>query len=119
MRTKEIEVVLKYYRALCVFMENQKELDAAGIDSVFPCLVDNKVKEMKVHAYKAITKVINELGDIERLIIQKKYLGRDQITDETIYKDIGLSKGKYYQIKKKALKKIAEALNNIQLTVIN
>ena len=113
MNTKVIAAELKYFKCLCVYMENRQELKKHGIDYLFPCLIDKKTEELKVLTYQTIDQTIENMGDQERLIIQEKYLANTLVTDKEIYFNIGHHKNKYYQIKKSALNKLAEALNTI------
>lgn len=114
MNNKEIANILKYYKALCVWIINKQELEDNGIDYLFPCLIDKRAEELKLLTYKAINKAISEMDDTERLIIHKKFLSTSKITDKDIYLEIGVKKDKYYQIKKSAVNKIVEELNNFK-----
>ncbi|MEK3856583.1 ArpU family phage packaging/lysis transcriptional regulator [Cytobacillus sp. FSL H8-0458] len=93
-------------------IENKRELTAAGLNKVFPVLVDSDAaKELKC---KQIDRALSEaLTNDERMILERKYLGRHQETDLSIYLDLGLSKGQYYDIKKQAIEQLAIALGII------
>ena len=103
---------LKLYRALKIQQLNKKELNARGITiDIFPKLNDNdKEKKMKVlHMERAL----NNLDNIERTIIEKKYLSIERQNDINIYLDLFLQKTSYYEKKKQAIFMIAHCLNII------
>nr|WP_280149578.1 ArpU family phage packaging/lysis transcriptional regulator [Bacillus safensis]MDH3096429.1 ArpU family phage packaging/lysis transcriptional regulator [Bacillus safensis] len=67
--------------------------------------------ELKV---KQIERAIeNSLDDEERMIIQKKYLTASHTKDINIYIELGMKKDTYYQLKKRAINRIATALGII------
>ena len=103
---------LKLYRALKIQQLNKKELNARGITiDIFPKLNDNdQEKKMKVlHMERAL----NNLDNIERTIIEKKYLSIERQNDINIYLDLFLQKTSYYEKKKQAIFMIAHCLNII------
>jgi ArpU family phage transcriptional regulator len=53
------------------------------------------------------------LDEIERRIIEEKYLGTARVKDITLYLDMGLTKDQYYAKKKEAIFQIATALGII------
>ncbi|WP_018640197.1 ArpU family phage packaging/lysis transcriptional regulator [Parafrankia elaeagni] len=103
---------LKLYKTYKVAIENKRELTAAGLNKVFPVLVDSDAaKELKC---KQIDRALSDaLTNDERMILERKYFGRQQETDLSLYLDLGLSKGQYYEIKKQAIEQLAIALGII------
>src|SRR6478735_1566809 len=89
---------LKNYRALKVQLENKKEREEAGVVGLFPVLrKEDNLAELKV---KQIERALqHSLDEIEREIIQIKYLESKQTKDINIYMDLGLKKEKYYEKK--------------------
>ncbi|OLF94566.1 hypothetical protein CHCC20441_2061 [Bacillus licheniformis] len=102
---------LKNYRALKVQLENKKECSSAGFN-IFPSLRDSfTVNELKVKQMERALQ--NSLDDEERLIIEKKYLTAARVKDINIYMELGMKKDTYYEIKQRAICRIATALGII------
>ncbi|MEC0417062.1 ArpU family phage packaging/lysis transcriptional regulator [Bacillus subtilis] len=102
---------LKDYRALKVQMENKRECESAGM-SLFPSLRDShNINELKVKQMERALQ--NSLDDLERLIIEKKYLTASAVKDISIYMDLGIKKNTYYELKKRAIYRLATALGII------
>ncbi|QRZ94739.1 ArpU family transcriptional regulator [Bacillus subtilis] len=102
---------LKDYRALKVQLENKKESVDAGI-SPFPSIRDSFIlNELKVKQMERALE--NSLDDEERMIIEKKYLTASQTKDIHIYIVLGMKKDTYYEIKQRAILRIATALGII------
>lgn len=103
--------LLKEYRALKVQIENKKECANVGID-LFPSLRDSyNHNELKV---RQIERALEQsLDDEELLIIEKKYLTSTRIKDIEIYMQLGLKKDTYYDVKNRAMNRIATALGII------
>lgn len=103
---------LKNYRALKVRMENMKERKESGLDNVFPELVDSqKVNELKVRQIER--SLHSSLDQLERQIIEMKYLSTEETNDINIYLELGIHKNKYYEKKKSAIEAVATALGII------
>jgi len=103
---------LKEFKALRIAMENKKEIEDEGLEILFPMLNNNE-KE-KIIKFKQINRAINEaLDEIEREIIEKKYLSATRIKDIELYLDMGITKDQYYMYKKQAIFQIATALRII------
>ncbi|MEN0650597.1 ArpU family phage packaging/lysis transcriptional regulator [Caldifermentibacillus hisashii] len=103
---------LKEFKALRIAMENKKEIEDEGLEFLFPMLNNNE-KE-KIIKFKQINRAINEaLDEIEREIIEKKYLSATRIKDIELYLDMGITKDQYYMYKKQAIFQIATALRII------
>lgn len=103
---------LKEYKALKVSVENKSELKKEGMDNIFPIL--NQQQEVKPIIVRQIDRALeNALDDIEREIIQRKYLSNSRIKDVTVYMDMGLTKDQYYIHKGEAIRSIATALGII------
>lgn len=103
---------LKEFKALRIAMENKKEIEEEGLEILFPMLNNNE-KE-KIIKFKQINRAINEaLDEIEREIIDKKYLSTTRVKDIELYLDMGITKDQYYMYKKQAILQIATALRII------
>ncbi|WP_342515431.1 ArpU family phage packaging/lysis transcriptional regulator [Sutcliffiella sp. FSL R7-0096] len=102
---------LKDYRALKVQLENKNERVTAGVN-LFPTLRNShEINEMKV---KQIERALNEsLDEEELLIIKKKYLTSVRTKDIEIYMELGFKKDTYYEVKNRAINRIATALGII------
>lgn len=61
----------------------------------------------------------NSLDDEERLIIEKKYLTAARMKDINIYMELGMKKDTYYEIKQRAILRIATAFGIICVLFIN
>ncbi|QBJ83184.1 ArpU family phage packaging/lysis transcriptional regulator [Bacillus subtilis] len=102
---------LKDYRALKVQIENKKECSDLGIN-LFPSIRNShNVNELKVKQIERA--LVNSLDDEERMIIEKKYLSASQTKDIHIYMELGMKKDTYYEIKQRAILRIATALGII------
>ncbi|MBO0962509.1 ArpU family transcriptional regulator [Neobacillus sp. MM2021_6] len=102
---------LKNYRVAKVQLENKKECNEAGM-TPFPTLRDSSnINELKV---KQIERALEHaLDDIEREIITRKYLSTSRVKDINIYMDLNINKDPYYELKRRAINTIAEALGII------
>lgn len=109
---KVVAKELKKYKALREAVRNREEQEAAGLGDLFPVLSESdKKKEMKV---RQIERALNyTLDEIERRIIEEKYLGTSRVKDITLYLNMGLTKDQYYAKKKEAISQIATALRII------
>ncbi|MBN6186336.1 ArpU family transcriptional regulator [Aneurinibacillus sp. BA2021] len=109
---KVVAQELKKYKALRVAVQNRKEQEEYGVGGLFPTLCESdKQKEMKVRQIeRALTYTLDE---IERRIIEEKYLGTSRVKDISLYLDMGLTKDQYYAKKKEAISQIATALRII------
>lgn len=104
--------LLKQYKAYRVAFQNKLEQDAEGIDQLFPML--NDIEKEKFLFVKQIDRALeNALNEIEREIIQRKYLDNHRVKDIDVYLDLGLTKDQYYIHKKYAINLIATALRII------
>ncbi|WP_193399804.1 ArpU family phage packaging/lysis transcriptional regulator [Priestia filamentosa] len=112
---KEIRKVivneLKYYRALKVRKQNMEERKAAGIINLFPALhqADHQM-EMKA---QQIERALECLDATEKAIIEMKYLHVTEVNDLNVFMELGLKKGKYYELKRGAISRLATALGII------
>ena len=106
---------LKDYRALQVQLVNRKEQEKEGIKNLFQTIrkslqekeYKNKENNIKV---KQMERALNLLDNIERQIIEMKFLGPCKHTDMFIYEELGLTKTMYYEKKKEAMSQLARAL---------
>lgn len=104
---------LKKYKALKVRMENKKEQSENGITGdLFPKLVDSDL-ENKLKVIQIERALENSLDQIERQIIEMKYLSKERKNDLNIYLELGLQKKPYYEKKKTAIFMIASSLGII------
>ena len=103
---------LKQYKALKIAMKNRDEEENEVNGRLFPINMKyEREKELKV---KHIDRALNEaLDDIERKIIEQKYLSSTRVNDVNIYLELGLTKDQYYSFKKEAIFQIATALRII------
>lgn len=113
---KEIQRIvtkqLKNYKVYKVALQNKEELARLGILNTFPVIADNDFRKSIV--VKQIDRVLNNgLNDIERELIERRFLAKDQVNDITVYMDMGIRKDQYYIYKKEAIKSIALALGMI------
>lgn len=103
--------LLKEYRALKVQIENKQESISVGF-TPFPSLRDSyNWNEVKVRQMDRALE--SSLDDEELLIIQRKYLTSSRVKDIEIYTDLGLKKDTYYEVKNRAINRIATALGVI------
>ncbi len=96
---------------LRLFFKFLEESVDAGI-SLFPSIRDSFIlNELKVKQMERALE--NSLDDEERMIIEKKYLAASQTKDIHIYMELGMKKDTYYEIKQRAILRIATALGII------
>lgn len=109
---KAVARELKEYKALRVAVQNKKELEEEGIANLFPSLQqsDSK-KELKARQIERALE--STLDQIERKIIEEKYLSPRRVNDINIYLEMGLTKDEYYKKKREAIFQIATALRII------
>ncbi|WP_078430470.1 ArpU family phage packaging/lysis transcriptional regulator [Alkalihalobacterium alkalinitrilicum] len=55
-------------------------------------------------------RAFNRLSAIERQVINKRYLEEDEIFDYLVFNELGLGETKYYEVKGRAIYKLAFAL---------
>lgn len=80
------------------------------MENPFPKIMD-KEKEKRFIVKQMERALEYALDDIEREIIEKKYLSPNRIKDINIYPELGLNKDQFYEYKRQAIFSIAEALN--------
>ncbi|GIO08948.1 ArpU family transcriptional regulator [Brevibacillus reuszeri] len=103
---------LKAYKALCVAAQNRKEQQERGIGQLFPRLQPTEtINELKARQIERALQF--SLDEIERRIIEEKYLSTSRVKDINVYLDLGLTKDQYYMKKKVAIFQIATALGMI------
>lgn len=103
---------LKNYKALRVAVQNKQEQAENGIDHLFPKLSQTQVlNELKA---KQIERALEfTLDEIERKIIEEKYLSPARVNDINVYLDLGITKDQYYIKKREAIFQLATALRII------
>ncbi|QDX92049.1 ArpU family transcriptional regulator [Brevibacillus laterosporus] len=103
---------LKNFKALRVAVQNKKEQAESGIEQLFPRLHQTETKNtLKAQQIERALKY--SLDEIERKIIEEKYLSPTQVNDINVYLDLGLTKDQYYIKKREAISQIATALGII------
>ncbi|CAI8877577.1 ArpU family transcriptional regulator [Brevibacillus sp. IT-7CA2] len=109
---KAVVKELKSYKALRVAVQNKKEQEEKGIEQLFPRLqLSETQNELKA---KQIERALEySLDEVERQIIEEKYLSTSRVKDINVYLDLGLTKDQYYTKKKEAILQIATALGMI------
>ncbi|MED1802087.1 ArpU family phage packaging/lysis transcriptional regulator [Brevibacillus porteri] len=109
---KAVVKELKEYKALRVAVQNRQELREKGIGQLFPRLQPTEtINELKA---KQIDRALQySLDEIERRIVEEKYLSTSRVKDINVYLDLGLTKDQYYTKKKDAIRQIATALGMI------
>ncbi|WP_409174383.1 ArpU family phage packaging/lysis transcriptional regulator [Brevibacillus fortis] len=109
---KAVVKELKSYKALRVAVQNKKEQVEKGIEQLFPRLqLSETQNELKA---KQIERALEySLDEVERQIIEEKYLSTSRVKDINVYLDMGLDKDRYYESKKEAIAQIAKALGMI------
>ncbi|BAH42916.1 conserved hypothetical protein [Brevibacillus brevis NBRC 100599] len=109
---KAVVKELKSYKALRVAVQNKKEQEEKGIEQLFPRLQFSETQnELKA---KQIERALEySLDEVERQIIEEKYLSTSRVKDINVYLDLGLTKDQFYTKKKEAIMQIATALGMI------
>ncbi|MFF2533854.1 ArpU family phage packaging/lysis transcriptional regulator [Brevibacillus sp. NPDC058079] len=102
----------KSYKALCVAVQNKKEQEEKGIEQLFPRLQLSEMQnELKA---KQIERALEySLDEVERQIIEEKYLSAARVKYINVYLDLGLTKDQFYRKKEEAIMQIATALGMI------
>ncbi|MBY0052960.1 ArpU family transcriptional regulator [Brevibacillus agri] len=103
---------LKAYKALRVAVQNKQEQAENGIDQLFPRLHQSETKnDLKARQIERALQY--SLDEIERKIIEEKYLSPARVNDINVYLDLGLTKDQYYIKKREAIFQLATALRII------
>ncbi|RAT95943.1 ArpU family phage packaging/lysis transcriptional regulator [Brevibacillus sp. Leaf182] len=109
---KAVVKALKEYKALRVAVQNKQERQEKGIDQLFPRLQKSEsTNELKARQIERALQY--SLDEVERQIIEEKYLSTSRVKDINIYLEMGLDKDRYYESKKEAIAQIAKALGII------
>lgn len=108
---KEVVSILKEYRALKIFFENEAEQQQERI-SLFPEIRNTKrVNQIK---FKQVDKALKHcLDEDEVKIIEMKFLSNKKLKDDFIYNELLIKKDSFYEKKKNAIRLIATALGMI------
>ncbi|WP_430509326.1 ArpU family phage packaging/lysis transcriptional regulator [Gottfriedia solisilvae] len=107
---KAVVKQLKLFKALRIAIINKDEQIAEGLRDPFPKIVD-KEKEKRFKVKQMERAIQYALDDIEREIIEMKYLSPNRVKDINLYMDMGLTMDQYYEHKRQAIFALAEALN--------
>ncbi|WP_429845319.1 ArpU family phage packaging/lysis transcriptional regulator [Brevibacillus sp. FIR094] len=109
---KAVVKALIEYKALRVAVQNKQERQEKGIDQLFPQLQKSEsTNELKARQIERALQY--SLDEVERQIIEEKYLSTSRVKDINVYLDMGLTKDQYYMKKKDAIRQIATALGMI------
>lgn len=109
---KAVVKELKAYKALRVAVQNKQEQEEKGIGHLFPRL--QQTETTNVLKARQIDRALRySLDEIERQIIEEKYLSPSRVKDINVYIEMGLTKDQYYERKKDAIRQIATALGMI------
>ncbi|NRQ56061.1 ArpU family phage packaging/lysis transcriptional regulator [Brevibacillus sp. HD1.4A] len=109
---KAVVKELKAYKALRVAVQNKQEQTEKGIDQLFPRLHESETKnDLKARQIERALQY--SLDQIERKIIEEKYLSPARVNDINVYLDLGLNKDLYYIKKREAIFQLATALRII------
>ncbi|WP_400162900.1 ArpU family phage packaging/lysis transcriptional regulator [Brevibacillus sp. TJ4] len=109
---KAVVKELKAYKALRVAVQNKQEQAEEGIDQLFPRLHQSETKnDLKARQMERALQY--SLDEIERKIIEEKYLSPARVNDINVYLDLGLTKDQYYIKKREAIFQLATALRII------
>lgn len=109
---KAVVKELKAYKALRVAVQNKQEQAEKGIDQLFPRLHQSETKnDLKARQMERALQY--SLDEIERKIIEEKYLSPARVNDINVYLDLGLTKDQYYVKKREAIFQLATALRII------
>ncbi|WP_409175529.1 ArpU family phage packaging/lysis transcriptional regulator [Brevibacillus fortis] len=109
---KAVVKALKEYKALRVAVQNKQEQEEKGIDQLFPRLQKfESTNELKARQIERALQY--SLDEVERQIIEEKYLSTARVKDINVYLDLGLTKDQFYTKKKEAIMQIATALGMI------
>ncbi|MFA4137727.1 MULTISPECIES: ArpU family phage packaging/lysis transcriptional regulator [unclassified Brevibacillus] len=109
---KAVVKALKEYKALRVAVQNKQERQEKGIDQLFPRLQKSEsTNELKARQIERALEY--SLVEVERQIIEEKYLSTSRVKDINVYLDLGLTKDQFYTKKKEAIMQIATALGMI------
>ncbi|PPA86620.1 ArpU family transcriptional regulator [Brevibacillus laterosporus] len=103
---------LKKYKSLQVAVKNKQEQAENGIVQLFPRLNPTETAN-NLKAQQIERALQYSLDEIERKIINEKYLSPTRVNDINVYLDLGLTKDQYYIKKGEAISQIATALGII------
>lgn len=99
---KAVVKELKAYKALRVAVQNKQEQAEKGIDQLFPRLYLSETKnDLKARQIERALRY--SLDEIERKIIDEKYLSPVRVNDINVYLELGLTKDQYYIKKREAI----------------
>lgn len=130
---KMVEEILYEYPTLKAAYENEKELEKAGLGSLFPSMTpvyeertskgyseyQSETERYGIlraarHArLNCIERALDALTQDERRLIEERYFSPFRPTDQLVYERVGLSRGKYHQLKRKTMTKLAVMLHLI------
>jgi ArpU family phage transcriptional regulator len=129
---RRVERELYSYPALRVAMENEMELEKAGLSNLFPSLVPaygekvgssgNISKPTEQYAIKKaektmkvqmIERALSALNTQERKLVEEKYFNPSQPSDTQVFTALAMGSTTYYKVKNQVIRKIAISLNII------
>ncbi|MBN2910788.1 DUF1492 domain-containing protein [Polycladomyces sp. WAk] len=131
---RQVERLLREYPVLKAAIENERQLEREGLGNLFPSctpLYEESVsrghseyhqsttelyaiiRATKMVRLQQIERALLVLNLDERYIIEKRYMDQSPADDMIVCDKLGWSKRTYYRIKRRALDKLAIALNLI------
>jgi len=130
---RQVERLLREYPVLKAAIENERQLEREGLGNLFPSctpLYEESVsrayseyqstteryaiiRATKMVRLQKIERALAVLDLDERFLIEKRYLDQSPADDRFVCDELGWSLRTYYRIKKRALNKLAMALNLI------
>jgi ArpU family phage transcriptional regulator len=129
---RQVERLLREYPVLKAAIENERQLEREGLGNLFPSctpLYESVsggyseyqstteryaiIRATKMVRLQQIERALLVLNLDERYLIEKRYLDQTPADDMFVCDELGWSKRTYYRIKKRALDKLAMALNLI------
>lgn len=124
---KAVEEYLYEYPALKAALEIEKELEKAGLGNLYPSMVpayeertgkSHSEYQSQTEKYgilrasknlrlQCLERALAALTKDERDLVEEKYFNPLRPTDQEVYETLNLSRGKYHQLKKQTLHKLA------------
>jgi len=130
---RKVERILREYPVLKAAIENERQLEREGLGNLFPSCTPIYEESVSrgYSEYQSITeryaiiradnsirlqqieRALSVLDLDERFLIEKRYIDPSPADDRFVCDELGWSLRTYYRIKKRALYKLAMALNFI------
>ncbi|MBN2909140.1 DUF1492 domain-containing protein [Polycladomyces sp. WAk] len=130
---RQVEHLLREYPVLKAAIENERQLEREGLGNLFPTCTPMYeesvsrghseyqstteryaiIRATKMVRLQQIERALLVLNLDERYLIEKRYMDQSPADDMIVCDELGWSKRTYYRIKRRALDKLAIALNLI------